>query len=88
MESFDKLEKKVTELVERFDAIQNERNRLDSECTELRERVKSLEAELKKLGDDNIRLEKAFNANNDLAVKRISRLVDKIDHFQSDLKIS
>ena len=88
MESFDKLEAKVTELVEKFDKVQSERNKLATECTQLREQIKSLEVELKRLGDDNVRLEKAFSNNNDVALKRISRLVDKIDQFQTELKIS
>ena len=88
MESFDKLESKVMQLVEKFDQVQTERYELETECTKLRERVRKLEQDLKKLGDDNLRLEKAFNTNNDMALKRISKLVDKIDQFQTELKIS
>ena len=76
------------QLVEKFDQVQTERYELETECTKLRERVRKLEQDLKKLGDDNLRLEKAFNTNNDMALKRISKLVDKIDQFQTELKIS
>jgi predicted nuclease with TOPRIM domain len=88
MKTFDRLEAKVGELVERFDQISQERSKLESECSQLRDRVKSLEVELKRLGDDNLRLEKAINSNNEMALKRVSRLVDKIDQFQTSFKIS
>ncbi len=88
MESFDKLEAKVSQLVDEFDKVQSERRKLESECEKLRERVKALEEDVKRLSDENLRLEKIHTSNNDMALKRITKLVDKIDQFQTELKIS
>ena len=88
MESLDKLEQRINGLVEQFDKLATEKSRIDQENAQLKERVKALESELKTLQIENQNLDKRVTEKNEIALKRISRLVDKIDQFQTEMKIS
>jgi DUF438 domain-containing protein len=61
---------------------------LKKENAQLRERLSGLESELKLLSQDGNRLEKQTREKQEAALKRISRLVDKIHQFQSEMKLS
>jgi predicted RNase H-like nuclease (RuvC/YqgF family) len=61
---------------------------LERECLDLGKQVKSLESQLKALSTDNKRLEKSAQEMNEIALKKISRLVDKIDQCQAEMKFS
>lgn len=88
MNPLEKLQSKVAELVTKFEYLEAEKTMVDVECLELRKKVSSLEQEIRVLTAENAKLTKSLQATNDTALKRISKIVDKIDQFQSELKIS
>jgi len=88
MSNLEKLQSKVTELVAKFETLQAEKTSLEAECSELRSQVKALEGRTRALASENGQLTKALQATNDVALKRISKIVDKIDQVQAELKIS
>lgn len=88
MDPLEKLEAKVTALVTQYEQVEAQKVRLERECQELRAKISTLEGELGNLTAENAKLSKTVQSTNDAALKRISRLVDKIDQFQSELKIS
>lgn len=88
MEQFGKLQEKINQLVAKFEKLETEKSELERDCLHLKEQVKSLETQLKNLTHVNERLEKSAREKNEIALKRISKLVDKIDQFQSEMKFS
>ncbi len=88
MSGLEKLQSKVTELVAKFENTVAEKTELEVECAELRAGVKSLELRIKALTAENAQLTKALQTTNDVALKRISKIVDRIDQAQAELKIS
>jgi predicted nuclease with TOPRIM domain len=88
MNSLEKLQAKVTELVAKFETIQAEKTELEVECAQLREQAKGFEQRIRTLTSENGQLSKALQTTNDAALKRISKIVDRIDQVQAELKIS
>ncbi len=88
MNPLEKLQSKVTELVAKYEEIEAEKTLVEVECQELKKRISGLESEIRALNTENSRLSKSLQATNEVALKRISRIVDKIDQFQTELKIS
>lgn len=88
MSNLEKLQSKVTELVAKFETLQAEKTSLEVECGELRSQLKVLEGRARALTTENGQLSKALQATNGVALKRISKIVDKIDQVQAELKIS
>ncbi len=88
MNPLEKLQSKVTELVAKFELIEAEKTQVEVECQGLRKRISALEQEIRTLNSENLKLSKSLQATNEGALKRISKIVDKIDQFQSELKIS
>ncbi len=88
MENLEKLHKKVNDLVSQYEKLRQEKIATEEACAVLQDQVKALEGQVKTLQEENRRLEKSLNEKNDIALKRISRLVDKIDQFQTEMKIS
>jgi hypothetical protein len=73
MENLDKLQTRVKDILEQYKNWS---------------RLSGLESELKLLSQDGNRLEKQSREKQEAALKRISRLVDKIHQFQSEMKLS
>jgi len=88
MENLDKLQTKVKDILEQYQKLESAHLQLKKENAQLRERLSGLEAELKGLSQGNSRLEKQSREKQEAALKRISRLVDKIHQFQSEMKLS
>lgn len=88
MENLDKLQTRVKEILEQYQKLESAHLQLKKENTQLRERLSGLEAELKLLSQGSGRLEKQSREKQEAALKRISRLVDKIHQFQSEMKLS
>jgi len=88
MENLDKLQTKVKDILEQYQKLEWAHLQLKKENAQLRERLSGLEAELKGLSQGNSRLEKQSREKQEAALKRISRLVDKIHQFQSEMKLS
>ena len=88
MENLDKLQTKVKDILEQYQKLESAHLQLKKENAQLRERLSGLEAELKLLSQGGNRLEKQSREKQEAALKRISRLVDKIHQFQSEMKLS
>ncbi len=88
MNPLEKLQSKVTELVAKYELIEAEKTEVEVECESLRKRISALETEIRMLNNENSKLSKLLQATNEVALKRISKIVDKIDQFQTELKIS
>lgn len=88
MENLDKLQTKVKDILEQYQKLESAHLQLKKENAQLRERLSGLESELKSLSQDGNRLEKQSREKQEAALKRISRLVDKIHQFQSEMKLS
>ena len=88
MENLDKLQTKVKDILEQYQKLESAHLQLKKENAQLRERLSGLEAELKLLSQGSNRLEKQSREKQEAALKRISRLVDKIHQFQSEMKLS
>ncbi len=88
MENLDKLQTRVKDILEQYKKLESAHLELKKENAQLRERLGSLESELKLLSQDSNRLEKQTREKQEAALKRISRLVDKIHQFQSEMKLS
>ncbi len=88
MSNLEKLQTKVTELVAKYETLQAEKTSLEVECHELQSQIKALEQKTRALTAENSQLSKALQNTNDFALKRISKIVDKIDQVQAELKIS
>ena len=88
MNPLEKLQSKVAELVSKFEQLEAEKTTTEVECQQLRKRITALEQEVRALNAENVKLCKSLQSTNEVALKRISRIVDKIDQFQTDLKIS
>jgi len=88
MENLDKLQTRVKEILEQYKKLESTHLELKKENAQLRERLSGLEAELKGLSQGNSRLEKQSREKQEAALKRITRLVDKIHQFQSEMKLS
>jgi cell division septum initiation protein DivIVA len=88
MENLDKLQTKVKDILEQYQKLETAHLQLKKENAQLRERLSGLESELKTLSQGSNRLEKQTREKQEAALKRISRLVDKIHQFQSEMKLS
>lgn len=88
MNPLEKLQSKVADLVSKFEQLEAEKTTTEVECQQLRKRITGLEQEIRALNAENAKLSKSLQTTNEVALKRISRIVDKIDQFQTDLKIS
>ncbi|MCX6830664.1 MAG: cell division protein ZapB [candidate division Zixibacteria bacterium] len=88
MENLDKLQTRVKDILEQYKKLESAYLELKKENAQLRERLSGLESELKLLSQDGNRLEKQSREKQEAALKRISRLVDKIHQFQSEMKLS
>jgi cell division protein FtsB len=88
MENLDKLQTKVKDILEQYQKLESAHLQLKKENAQLRERLSGLEAELKLLSQGSNRLEKQSREKQEAALKRITRLVDKIHQFQSEMKLS
>ncbi len=88
MSNLEKLQTKVTELVAKYETLQAEKTSLEVECHQLQNQIKALEQKARTLTAENSQLSKALQNTNDVALKRISKIVDKIDQVQAELKIS
>lgn len=88
MENLDKLQARVKDVLEQYKKLESAHSELKKENAQLREKLGSLESELKLLSQGSSRLEKRTREKQEAALKRISRLVDKIHQFQSEMKLS
>ena len=88
MENLDKLQTRVKDILEQYQKLESAHLQLKKENAQLRERLSGTEAELKLLSQGGNRLEKQSREKQEAALKRISRLVDKIHQFQSEMKLS
>ncbi|MBK7091001.1 MAG: hypothetical protein IPH59_04655 [bacterium] len=88
MNPLEKLQSKVADLVSKFEQLEAEKTTIEVECQQLRKRIAALEHEIRGLNAENAKLTKSLQSTNEVALKRISRIVDKIDQFQTELKIS
>lgn len=88
MNPLEKLQSKVADLVAKYEQIEAEKVTVEVECQRLRKQISSLEHEIRNLNAENAKLSKSLQATNEVALKKISRIVDKIDQFQTELKIS
>lgn len=88
MNPLEKLQSKVADLVSKFEQLEAEKTTIEVECHQLRKRISALEHEIWTLNAENAKLSKSLQSTNEVALKRISRIVDKIDQFQTELKIS
>ena len=88
MNPLEKLQSKVADLVSKFEQLEAEKTTMAVECQQLRKRIAALEHEIGGLNSENAKLTKSLQSTNEVALKRISRIVDKIDQFQTELKIS
>jgi uncharacterized coiled-coil DUF342 family protein len=88
MENLDKLQARVKDVLEQYKKLESAHSELKKENTQLREKLGTLESELKLLSQGSNRLEKQTREKQEAALKRISRLVDKIHQFQSEMKLS
>ena len=88
MENLDKLQTKVKDILEQYQKLESAHLQLKKENAQLRERLSGLEAELKLLSQGSNRVEKQSREKQEAALKRITRLVDKIHQFQSEMKLS
>jgi cell division protein FtsB len=88
MENLDKLQTKVKDILEQYQKLESAHLQLKKENAQLRERLSGLETELKTLSQGSNRLEKQTREKQEAALKRISRLVDKIHQFQSEMKLT
>ncbi len=88
MENLDRLQGKVKDLLEQHKKLEASYSELKKENAQLRERLSSLESEMKAVTKSGSRLEKEAREKQEAALKRISKLVDKIHQFQSEMKLS
>jgi cell division protein FtsB len=88
MENLDKLQSRVKEILEEYKQLESAHNDLKKENAQLRNRLGSLESEIKTLSQGSSRLEKQSREKQEAALKRITKLVDKIHQFQSEMKLS
>ncbi len=88
MEPLDKLQTRIKDILEQYKKLEAAHSELRKENAQLRDRLSTLEAELKSLSQGSGRLEKQSREKQEAALKRISRLVDKIHQFQSEMKLS
>ena len=88
MNPLEKLQSKVADLVSKFEQLEAEKTTIEVECQQLRKRIAAWEHEIRGLNAENAKLTKSLQSTNEVALKRISRIVDKIDQFQTELKIS
>ena len=87
-DAFEKLQHRLDDLLNKFERLKAEKLDVEQGYLQLKEQVKTLEARVKTLQDDNKRMEKSLDERGEAALKKISRLVDKIDQFQSEMKFS
>jgi predicted nucleic acid-binding Zn-ribbon protein len=88
IEKLDILQTKINDLLAKFEEQQNQKKQIEQDYTHLKEQFKALESQMQTMALENKRLEKDLQERNDAALKRIGRLVDKIDQFQSEMKFS
>ena len=88
MNPLEKLQSKVADLVSKFEQLEAEKTTTEVECQQLSKKISALEQEIRILNTENVKLAKSLQSTNEVALKRISRIVDKIDQFQTELKIS
>ena len=88
IEKLDILQTKINDLLAKFEEQQNQKKQIEQDYTHLKEQFKALESQMQTMALENKRLEKDLQERNDAALKRISKLVDKIDQFQSEMKFS
>jgi cell division protein FtsB len=88
MENLDKLQTRVKDILEQYKKLESAHAELKKENLQLRERLNGLESEIKTLSQGSNRLEKQSREKQEAALKRITKLVDKIHQFQSDMKLS
>ena len=88
MDNLEKLQKRVNELVEQFEKQHQANEVVEQENNKLKEQIRTMESRIKTLLEENRHLERGLREKNEAALKRISRLVDKIDQFQTEMKIS
>lgn len=88
MENLDKLQTRVKDILEQYRKLESAHTELKKENAQLRERLSGLESEIKTLTQSSNRLEKQSREKQEAALKRITKLVDKIHQFQSEMKLS
>jgi chromosome segregation ATPase len=88
MENLDRLQTKVKDILEQYKKLESAHRELKAENAQLRERLVSLESELRSHSQDKERIGKQSRDKQEAALKRISKLVDKIHQFQSEMKLS
>lgn len=88
MDTLEKLKGKLDQLLRRYEKLEAVNKDLRTENNELRARIADLEKKAKLLSDSKGKAEKQLGEANEAAVKRISRLVEKIDQLQSELEFS
>lgn len=88
MENLDKLQTRVKDILEQYKKLESAHAELKKENAQLRERLSGLESEIKTLTQSSSRLEKQSREKQEAALRRITKLVDKIHQFQSEMKLS
>ena len=88
MESLERLKDKLDRLIASYELLQGRNDKLRNENQDLKNKIAELEKEVARFSAEKSKADKHIGEKNEVAIRRISRLVEKIDQLQSEIEFS
>jgi predicted nuclease with TOPRIM domain len=88
MDTLESLKTKIDRILEKQEQLLLEKEAMERKNSELQDEITALRSRLAKLTSENGQLQGELSERNQTALKRINRLVEKIDLLQGEMKFS